>query len=109
MNIEKTTREYFKNFEEMNLSELSNMFDDAIILKDWDIEVTGKKLVLEANKNIFNSVDNIGVVINNLYIVKQTAVAEILIHIDDNPPLPVVDIINFNDNSIVSITAYRGN
>jgi len=109
MNIEQTTREYFKNFENMNLSQLSDMFDEAIILKDWNIEVTGKKLVLEANKNIFNSVGNINVNINNLYILEQTAIAEISIQIDGNPPLPVVDIINFNDNSIVSITAYRGN
>ena len=109
MDIEQTTRRYFKNFEEMNLAQLSDMFDDAIILKDWNIEVSGKKLVLEANKDIFNSVDNIDVVINNLYVLEQIVIAEILIHIDDNPALPVIDIISFNDNNIVSITAYRGN
>ena len=110
MNLENIARNYFKSFENMNLDELSDMFDEQVTLKDWNIEAHGKQSVLEANENIFNSVDSISVEVSNLYISGQTAIAQLLIHVNDEPALPVVDIITFNKNqNICSIVAYRGN
>ena len=110
MNIENIARSYFKSFENMNIDELSEMFDEDIILKDWNIEAHGKQLVLEANKNIFNSVGSINVLVDNLYVSGRTAIAQLSIHVDGEPALPVVDIISFDEsNRINSIIAYRGN
>ena len=110
MNLENIARNYFKSFENMNLDELSDMFDEQVTLKDWNIEAHGKQLVLEANENIFNSVDSINVEVSNLYISGQTAIAQLLIYVNDEPALPVVDIITFDKNqNICSIVAYRGN
>ena len=110
MTVQDITRDYFKNFESMNLSELSDMFNEEVTLKDWNIEVSGKQSVVEANESIFNSVENIKVAVDNLYISGQTAIAQLSIYINEEPALPVVDIINFDEqNLITSITAYRGN
>ena len=110
MSIENIARNYFKSFENMNIDELSEMFGEHISLKDWNIEAHGKQLVLEANQNIFNSVNTLNVLVDNLYISGQTAIAQLSICVDGEPPLPVVDIIHFDEsNRINSIIAYRGN
>ena len=50
---------YFEDFSNKDLEKLSDIFSDEITLQDWDILAEGKQNVLEANKNIFNSVDTI--------------------------------------------------
>ena len=50
-------------FENYNLTDknLSNLFDNEVSLTDWDIKAVGKVDVINANKNIFNSVNTINV------------------------------------------------
>ena len=110
MSIESIAREYFENFKNMNLSELSAMFNDNVSLKDWNVEAIGKQLVLEANENIFNSVNSLDVTVDNLYVSGKTAIAQLSIYVNEEQALPVVDVINFDENNkITSIVAYRGN
>ena len=111
MNLEQNARDYFSRFQNKDLDALSEMFDDNISLRDWNISVRGKQPVLDANKNIFESLNKIDIGIENLYQSDNTIVAEILISTDtDEGVLPVVDIITFGANKkIKSIVAYRGN
>jgi ketosteroid isomerase-like protein len=111
MNLEQNARAYFSVFQDKDLDALSEMFDDDVSLKDWNISAQGKQPVLEANRNIFDSLNKIGVEVQNLYESDNTVVAEILISTDaDEDILPVVDIITFGpDKKIQSIVAYRGN
>tara|TARA_R110000824_G_scaffold257699_1_gene446652 strand:+ start:117 stop:452 length:336 start_codon:yes stop_codon:yes gene_type:complete len=111
MNLEQTARAYFSMFQNKDLDSLSEIFDDDISLRDWNISVQGKQSVLDANKGIFESLNKIGIDIENLYQSDNTIVAEILISTDESEDvLPVVDIITFNkDEKIESIVAYRGN
>jgi len=110
MNLEKIARKYFQNFENKDVDSLGAMFHEDIVLKDWNICVDGKQSVLDANADIFNSVDELRVNVENLYISDMTVVAELSIYVNNDPALPVVDIINFNsDMKIKSIVAYRGN
>jgi hypothetical protein len=110
-NLDIISKQYFLNFQEKNLDALSNMFDEEIFLKDWNILAEGKDSVLSANSDIFNSIDEIKVDVINLYATSNTVVAQLLIYADDEQPLPVVDIIEYDPNTflIKSITAYRGN
>jgi len=111
MNLEKTAREYFANFEQKNLDALSDMFAEEVTLKDWNIYAEGKESVLTVNENIFDSIEEIKVAVENLYVVGSTVVAELSICADTEAVLPVVDIITFNPDTrkIQSIVAYRGN
>tara|TARA_A100001391_G_scaffold136400_1_gene95147 strand:+ start:846 stop:1190 length:345 start_codon:yes stop_codon:yes gene_type:complete len=110
-NLVTICKQYFLNFQEKNLDALSNMFDEHVFLKDWNILAEGKSSVLSANSDIFSSIDKIKVDVVCLYTCMNTVVAQLLIHADDEQPLPVVDIIKFDPSTflIKSITAYRGN
>jgi len=113
MHVEKEARNYFLTFEQKDLEGLSNMFHEDVVLRDWNIFANGKAAVLDANSSIFDAINKIKVNVENLYISDTTVVAELSIYADDEPALPVVDIIKYvseGDNlKIKSIVAYRGN
>ena len=89
------------------------MFHENVSLKDWNISVSGKKDVLSANDAIFKAVNSLRVSVDNLHVNDMTVIAELSIFANDDPALPVVDIITFSgekeDLKIASIVAYRGN
>lgn len=99
---------YFEDFSNKDLEKLSDIFSDEITLQDWDILVEGKQNVLEANKNIFNSVDTISVNLNQLYIDDNVATCIIEIVINNKETLKVIDIIKIDtDGKIKEISAYK--
>ena len=110
MDIYTLTWKYFTAFENKDLDELTQIYDDQIILKDWDIECAGAEKVLAANESLFTSVENIKVDITRCSVDKmlQTATAEITIDIDGQEIL-VADVITFsNEGKIKNIRAYKG-
>tara|TARA_R100000008_G_scaffold66975_1_gene44032 strand:+ start:3204 stop:3545 length:342 start_codon:yes stop_codon:yes gene_type:complete len=113
MNLEDIARSYFTAFEQKQLETLGDMFHENVSLKDWNISVSGKQDVLGANDEIFKSVNSLRVNVDNLHVNDMTVIAELSIFANDDPVLPVVDIITFSgekeDLKIASIVAYRGN
>ena len=100
---------YFELFSNKDLIGLEEMFDINCSLRDWEINVTGKNKVLEANKKIFDSVETIEVKKINIYAQNNTIIAELLITINNTNELLVVDIIEFSkEGKITSIRAYKG-
>jgi len=99
---------YFEDFSNKDLAKLSDIFSEKIRLQDWDILADGKQNVLEANKNIFNSVDTIFVNLKELYIDKNVATCIIEIVINNEETLKVIDIIKIDTNGkIKEISAYK--
>lgn len=100
---------YFKFFSDKNIDLLSEMFSDDIELIDWDICVKGKPQVIEANKNIFNSVETIQIIPISFYSNSDTSYAiQISIVVNNTETLEVIDVIKFNDNGLISsINAYK--
>ena len=99
---------YFEYFSNNDLDKLSDMFSVEITLQDWDILAKGKHQVLEANKNIFNSVNTISVNLNKLYIDDNVAICLIEIVINNEETLKVIDIIKIDTNGkIKEISAYK--
>ena len=99
---------YFKDFSNKDLEKLSDIFSEEITLQDWDILAEGKQNVLEANKNIFNSVDTISINLNELYIDDNVATCIIEIVINNEETLKVIDIIKIDtDGKIKEISAYK--
>ena len=106
--MENLITTYFQAFSNKNIQKLERLFSNEVILKDWDIFAEGKEEVLEANKNIFNSVDSISAELNELYVDGLTAVCVIEITINKQELLKVVDIIKFNDEKkIIEVSAYK--
>jgi len=99
---------YFETFSNKDIKGLENLFSDDVFLQDWNILAKGKKQVLDANKNIFDSVESISVTLNNLYLDKLVAICLIEIIINNEETLKVIDIIKFNDeNKIIEVSAYK--
>ncbi len=100
--------DYFKNFTDKNLDALGNMFADDVKLTDWNIRASGKQQVLKENKTIFDSVDSINVLVNNMARDGDVVFSEIQVVIDEKTIIKVVDIIFFDmHNKIVEIRAYK--
>lgn len=117
MNYVNICNEYFRAFSDKNLDRLSEMFHDEVYLRDWEILANGKEEVLEANKDIFDSVDNIVVIAENQGLefdgINNTTHVfnEIEIHINNGEErLDVVDIIEIEIKTglIKSVRAFKG-
>ena len=106
--MENLVKTYFEIFSNKDIKGLKNLFSDDVILQDWDILAKGKKQVLDANKNIFDSVESISVTLNNLYLDELVEICLIEIIINNEWTLKVIDIIKFNDeNKIIEVSAYK--
>ena len=106
--MENLIKTYFQAFSNKNIEKLERLFSDEVILKDWEISAEGKKEVLEANKNIFNSVDSISAELNELYLDNLVAVCLIEITVNKEDILKVIDVIKFNDEmKIIEVSAYK--
>jgi hypothetical protein len=106
--MENLVKTYFEIFSNKDIKGLENLFSDDVFLQDWDILAKGKKQVLDANKNIFDSVESISVTLNNLYLDKLVAICLIEIIINNEETLKVIDIIKFNEeNKIIEVSAYK--
>jgi hypothetical protein len=109
MDLKEPARRYFEAFSKKDIDAVAKMFDEKVILKDWEISATGKTDVVAANKKIFDSVDTISVVPIHIYQENRHIVAELDILVNDTERLSVVDVITFtHDRFIGSIRAYKG-
>ena len=108
-NIKDTAVSYFKTFSEKNIDGLREMFDDNVTLRDWDIDKKGIESVLKANLNIFQNVNTINAIPQNIISENNFVFAELKIVVNDSDELKVVDLIEFNKKGkIISIKAFKG-
>ena len=105
--LEKIARKYFFAWNEHDINSLEELFSPDITLQDWDILKKGINEVLEANKSIFDSLPNINAEILNLVHAENIVFAELLIQINDKETLKVVDILQFENDLITSISAFK--
>jgi len=109
MDLKAKAEQYFKTFSSKDLNGLASMFADNIMLRDWTGDATGKEKVLTANQDIFDAVDTIQVTPLTLYQEDNTVIAEIEIEVNGDEKLMVVDVIDYDDNGLItSIRAYKG-
>jgi len=108
MDMERLIKEYFDFFSNKDISSLEKLFAKDVKLVDWETYAEGKDEVIKANKKIFDQVDTLQIVVNNLYLNGQTAICLIDILINKSEKLKVIDLIRFNnDNKITLISAYK--
>jgi ketosteroid isomerase-like protein len=110
MDLYQLTWKYFSAFENKDLDTLGDLYNENVSLIDWDIECQGAPKVLEANRSLFDTTENIKVDITRCSVdpMLLTAAAEIVITIDGQEII-VADIITYNQNGeIKNIRAYKG-
>lgn len=101
-------RRYFEAFSSKDLNVLTGMFADDVTLKDWEIEAQGKEAVIQANKNIFDSVNSIAARPLRIVSENDLIAAELEILVNESQVIEVLDLIRFNDFQLItSITAFK--
>jgi hypothetical protein len=105
--MKEIANQYFTAWNNHDLKTLRNLFDEEIVLQDWDIHETGIENVLKANSNIFKTVPSIKVEILNMAISSKKIMIEIKVLLNEDESLDVVDILEIENNLIKSIKAYK--
>ena len=108
MDLKQLATQYFETFSRKDISGLSKLFTDDVVVRDWEINPQGKTAVLAANQSIFDRVDTIVVTPLSLYEDGNAVAAEIEVLINGDTTLLVVDVITFTGDKISSVKAYKG-
>ena len=106
MKYSDLVKKYFNAFSNKRIDQLEQLYDNNIHLRDWEINISGKKDVLENNRIFFNSINKIVVNIVSLYEKNNSVVAEIELILDNDQKLFIIDLISFEKNKIISIKAF---
>ena len=99
--------QYFTAWNNHDLNALRNLFNENIVLQDWDIHEIGIENVLKANSNIFNTVPLIKVEIFNMAISNNKIMVELKVLLNEHLSMDVVDVLEIDNNLIKSIKAYK--
>lgn len=99
--------QYFECWNNRDLIGLKNLFTSDVVLKDWDIDVSGIEGVIEATKNIFSLAPSISIVVKQALSGSNKVMVEIEVQIDDKNSIEVVDVLTLKSNKISSIKAYK--
>ena len=105
--MKKSANNYFAAWNEHDLHKLKLLFDEKIVLKDWDIYAVGIDDVLNANSNIFKNVPDIKVEVLGMAVYQKKVFAEIKVLISEEESIDVVDILEFENDLIKKIKAFK--
>jgi ketosteroid isomerase-like protein len=107
---------YFDAWNAQDITELENLFADDVELNDWNIQVSTKETVLQANQNIFDSLHSIEAEVKDIGYNDNKVYAELIIKVVEKyefdmlpvRDIKVLDVLTFNnDGKISSINAYK--
>lgn len=100
---------YLKHYSRRDIDRVSDMLNDDVVLRDWNISVVGKAAALAETGRNFESVRSIEIEVLALYGGDDAVAGELRIVVDGTIELYVVDVISFDSNGkIKSIRAYLG-
>jgi steroid delta-isomerase len=101
--------EYFDAFRNADLLRLRDCFANDVYLRDWNVEVHGKELVISENANILKALGPVAIEVANLYEARRVVIAEIVVTPNGASSIKVVDILEFDqEKKISAIRAYKG-
>ncbi len=100
---------YLNRYAEKNLDGIAEIFDDEIVLRDWNILVYGKPNALIETRKNFDAAESIAIEPLFLYENQNSIAAELKITLNGSDELYVIDVVTFNPSGkIQSIRAYKG-
>jgi hypothetical protein len=106
---ETQVRSFLSAYERKDIDAISEMLAEDVVLRDWNLEVSGlEAAVAEYSKN-FRDADSLRITVNQILESESGVAAELEIVVNGSEKLNVVDIFTFNDdNEITSVVAYKG-
>lgn len=107
--LEALARQFLSLYEQKRIDEISEMFAEDVVLRDWNSEIVGREAaILEFSKN-FTSAKSLRINVSRVFQSGDVVAAQVEIIVDSIEFLCVVDVITFNDQAkIASIVAYKG-
>ncbi len=104
---EQNTKKYIAAFDSKNLSEVSQMLDQEVVLFDPANPngLFGKEAVVKMIDDLFKQFKKINFVAKNIFFDDDVAVIEFSLELDEKN-LQGVDIIAWNGNKIKELRAY---
>ena len=107
--IEQLATDFLEAYERKDISAISKMLSDEVIVRDWNLEVTGKDEALSQFKKNFEDGAGLKIQIRKLYISESAVAAEIEIQVGSVESLRVIDVIEFDERyRITAIISYKG-
>lgn len=102
-------KDYFSAFAKKDLKKLAELYDENVVLWEWGTNIfMGKEQVLAANLQLFESVEELKVLIHSHAPADlEKSFTELMIFLDKQM-ISVVDVITTHNGKITTITAYRG-
>jgi hypothetical protein len=106
---ETQVRSFLSAYERKDIDAISEMLAEDVVLRDWNLEVSGlEAAVAEYSKN-FRDADSLRITVNQILESESGVAAELEIVVNGSENLNVVDIFTFNDDKeITSVVAYKG-
>lgn len=98
---------YFRYWALKDLEGLDKILHDDCILEDWQIKIYGKTEIINYNKAFFKA-NNFDLKINNIIENNNEVWSYLTITINDSEIVEVLDILNFSNNQIIKIKAFKG-
>ena len=100
---------YLRHYARKDLEGISGMLSPDVILRDWNLSVSGKEAAVAETAKNFQDAFSIEIEILTTYVSEQGAAGELRITVNDTIHLFVVDVLTFNKEGLItSIHAYKG-
>lgn len=100
---------YLQAYSDKRLDRISAMFADDIVLRDWNLGVSGKAAALAETAKNFSAADTIAIEVLAIHESADSVAGELRILVDGSVELHVVDVLGFDgEGRISSIRAYLG-
>ena len=105
----ETSLQYLQAYQNKDITTVSDLFADDIILRDWNLRVVGKQAALNETQKNFAAANTLRIEVLHTYENANSVAAELIITVNDSEILHVVDVLVFNEQGkINAIRAYRG-
>lgn len=107
--LQQLARQVLVAYESKDIRFFEAAFDEDVVLRDWNMEVSGRAPALKEFSKNFNQAESLKINILQIFAGENRVAVELQIEINKQESLNVVDVIGFNDDGkISSIVAYRG-
>jgi hypothetical protein len=108
-NFEFVLRSFLELYASKDLDSISKLLASSVVLRDWNLQVSGKDATLAQFKKNFEEAQSISISVSNVYTSTSGACAELEIVVNQSLSLRVVDVVIFDsDGLLTSIVSYKG-
>lgn len=109
MTLEPLFRQFLKAYQEKDLQGIAGLLTPQVTLRDWNLEVQGAEAFLQETAKNFQAAQTLKIQVLSVFETPGTVAGELVIFVDDYPPLKVVDVFEFNDQGLLTASrAYKG-